>query len=44
MIYDLFSELVEILGHDDAERFIELWDESEAEQYADEMTAIWQGT
>ena len=42
MISDLFAELVEILGHDDAVHFIEVWEDIGAEQYADEMTAMWQ--
>ena len=43
MIADLYLELVEMLGHDDAVHFIELWQDDDAEQYADEMTTRWQG-
>ena len=42
MIAELLLELTEIIGHDEAVRFIDQWQEDEAERYADEMTTIWQ--
>lgn len=42
MISDLFNELTEMIGYDDAVHFIELWQEDDAEHYAEEMTSIWQ--
>ena len=44
MISDLFNELTEMIGYDDAVHFVEMWEEMEEEQYAEAMTAMWQGT
>ena len=42
MISDLLLDLIDMIGHEAALRFIEQRQTEEEERYADEMTARWQ--
>ena len=42
MISDFLPELTEMVGHDEAVKYIEMWLDDKFEKYADEMTSLWQ--